>query len=56
MVPMLGHRSVLGKVKCTQTNNRQTRESDSLDGTKQMAEQMAKVNVEAKSESRTPSF
>ena len=45
MVPMSGHRSVLGKVNCTQTNSRQTRESDGLDGTKQMVEQVAKANV-----------
>ena len=40
---------VLGN-ECAQPSNGRTGESDDSDGRKQMAEQVARVNVEAKSE------
>ena len=59
MVPMLGHRSVLGKLRALfLTADRPESQMDS-DGTKQVAGQVAQANVanvETKNELRTHSF
>ena len=55
MVPMAGHRSVLGN-EPGMHNNRQTSKLINLERSKQMAEQMAKDNVGRKNELNAHSF